>query len=300
MNDNRIENVGVIDQIRRMVPYLKPALKRIAQQILEAPEDVKSISIKDLAERCEVSESTVTRFVREIGVTNFQQLKIRLAEELTHATVKAAPILPHKNVYEDITSSDDTRSILEKVSARYAITVDDTLNGSNVSEIENAVDLIHNAKTLAFFAMGSSIISVENALVRFMRVGKPCQFFRDQGVRHISTATLNEDCLAIGISNSGRTISTVEALKAAKGQGSKTLCITSFPSSPITEVADVKLFTNTMSGNAGSGEYLESMVSKIAQLQLIDVLYSAFAVRNFGHSIEALEVTDALFKATRY
>lgn len=291
---------GVIDRIRRMIPYMNPALKRIAEQILKSPETIKSISIKDLAEKCQVSESTVTRFVREIEVRNFQQFKILVAEELSHANAGSIQVVPNKNVYEDITNEDDTQSILEKISARYAITVEDTLKGANAAEIERAVDAIDKARTLAFFGMGSSIICIENALIRFMRVGKQCQFFRDQGVRHISTATLDETCLAIGISNSGRTIPTVDAMKAAQKQGAQTLCLTSFPDSPIASVSSIKLFTNTISGATGSAEYMESMVSKIAQLQMIDVLYSLYAVRNFGHSIEALEETDALTKATRY
>lgn len=300
MNNPNILRDGVIDRIRRMVPYLNPALKRIAEQILKSPETIKSISIKDLAEKCSVSESTVTRFVREIDVPNFQQLKIRVAEELSHANAGSIQVVPNKNVYEDITRDDDTRSVLEKISARYAITVEDTLKGANEAEIEKAVTAIDNARTLAFFGMGSSIICIENALVRFMRVGKQCQFFRDQGIRHISTATLDETCLAIGISNSGRTIPTVDALKAAREQGARTLCITSFPNSPITDVSDLMLFTSTISGATGSAEYKESMVSKIAQLQMIDVLYSLYAVRNFGHAIETLEETDILTKSTRY
>lgn len=291
---------GVIDKIRRQIPYLNPALKRIAEQILRSPESVKSISIKDLAERCGVSESTVTRFVREIGVSSFQQLKISVAEELSQASASSAPVVPNRNVYEDITVDDDTRSILEKVSARYAVTIEDTLKGVNSEELLKAVEAIENAKTLAFFAMGSSIISVENALIRFMRVGKACQFFRDQGVRHISTATLDKNCLAIGVSNSGRTIPTVDALKAAKAQGAKVLSITSFPDSPITQISDVKLFTSTVSGATGRSDYQESMVSKVAQLQLIDVLYSIYAVRNFGNAIESLKETDALTQSTRY
>jgi DNA-binding MurR/RpiR family transcriptional regulator len=300
MSEQKVHQNGVIDQIRRMMPYMNPALKRIAEQILKSPDLVKSISIKDLAAKCQVSESTVTRFVREIEVPNFQQLKIRLAEDLSHASAGSIPVVPNKNVYEDITSDDGTPSVLEKVSARYAITIEDTLKGVSASEIDRAVEAIGDARTLAFFGMGSSIISIENALVRFMRVGKQCQFFRDMGIRHISTATLDESCLAIGVSNSGRTIPTVDAIKAAREQGARTLCITSFPDSPITEVSDIKLFTSTISGATGSAEYKESMVSKIAQLQLIDVLYSLHAVRNFGHAIEALEETDALTRSTRY
>ncbi|MEX0347425.1 MAG: MurR/RpiR family transcriptional regulator [Rhizobiaceae bacterium] len=291
---------GVIDRIRRTTPYLNPALKRIARQVLEEPDVVKSISIKDLAEKCKVSESTVTRFVREIEVQSFQQLKISLAEELSHAKANAIPIVPSKNVYEDITAEDDTRSIVEKVSARYAITIEDTRAGMNPEELEKAVVAVENAQLLAFFALGSSIIPVENALVRFMRVGKPCQFFRDYGVRQISTETLNENTLAIGISNSGRTISTVDALKSAKARGATTMCITSFPNTPITEHSDIELYTSTVAAATGSGEYRESMVSKIAQLQVVDMLYSIYAVRNFGHAIETLQKTDLVTKSTRY
>lgn len=291
---------GVIDRIRRTAPYLNPALKRIATQILEEPDVVKSISIKDLAIKCEVSESTVTRFVREIEVPSFQQLKISLAEELSEAKVNATPIVPNKNVYEDITKDDTTQSILEKVSARYTATVDDTRAGMNIAEVERAVKAIEAAEILAFYALGSSVIPVENALLRFMRVGKSCQFFRDLGIRQFSTETLGPNALAIGVSNSGRTISTVEALKSAKSRGAQTMCITSFPASPITEHADISIFTSTMSGVTGSGDYRESMVSKIAQLQVIDILYSIFAVRNFGHAIETLRKTDVVTETTRY
>jgi hypothetical protein len=42
------------------------------------------------------------------------------------------------------------------------------------------------------------------------------------------------------------------------------------------------------------------MVSKIAQLQVIDVLYSLYAVRNFGSAMEGLERTSDVTALTRY
>ena len=73
----------ILMRIRWKSGYLNPALRRIADRVLKAPEEVKSISIKDLAVQCEVSESTITRFVREIGVSSFQNFKILIAEELS-------------------------------------------------------------------------------------------------------------------------------------------------------------------------------------------------------------------------
>ncbi|WP_417837724.1 MurR/RpiR family transcriptional regulator [Thalassospira tepidiphila] len=293
------EMTSVLSRIRYMSAYLNPALRRISDRVLKAPEEIKSISIKDLAAQCDVSESTVTRFVREIEVASFQQFKILIAEELSQASNSGhEPIDQH--VYEDIGKNDDASAVITKISSRYSITVQDTKNGLNAEQFDAAVEAIETAESLSFFAMGSSMICVENALMRFMRVGKPCHFFRDIGVRQISTATLGPQKLAIGVSNSGRTISTVDALKAAKDQGATTLCITSFPDSPLASVADIKLYTPTVTGPTGGAGYHESMVSKIAQLQVVDILYSIYAVRNFGAAMEGLERTADITSLSRY
>lgn len=291
---------GILSRVRWMSGYMNPALRRIADRVLKAPEEVKSITIKDLATQCKVSDSTVTRFVRELDVSSFQQFKILIAEELSKQNSADLPETTGQHVYEDINEGDDSRTVVSKISARYALTVQDTMAGLNVDQIEAAVEAIESCEMMAFFALGSSMICVENALMRFMRVGKPCQFFRDIGVRQISTATLGPGTLAIGISNSGRTISTVDALKAAKDQGATTLCITSFPDSPIVKSSEIKLFTPTVTGATGAADYHESMVSKIAQLQMIDILYSVYAIRNFGSAMEGLEKTADVTSSTRY
>lgn len=280
-----------------MSASMNPALLRIADRVLRAPGEVKSISIKELAAQCGVSESTITRFVREIDVPSFQHFKIMIAEELSRRA-PAADAGGH--VYEGITGADDTESVLSKVTARYAMTISDTRAGLTGGDIERAVAAIEQADVMAFFAMGASIICVESALMRFMRVGKRCLFFRDLGMRQVSTSTLGPRSLAIGISNSGRTISTVDSLAEARLHGATTLCITSFPDSPIVRHADIRLLTPTVTGVVGPAEYHESMVSKIAQLQVIDVLYSLYAARNSGSAIEGLERTSGVTALTRY
>jgi DNA-binding MurR/RpiR family transcriptional regulator len=241
----------------------------------------------------------VTRFVREIECARFQQFKIEIAEELSQE--KGGGWAPANGyVYEDITASDDVASIIDKVAARYVLTAQDTARNLNADELRRAVDAIEACRIMAFFALGSSVQCVENAVMRFMRIGKPCEFFRDFSLRQISTATFGGEVLAVGVSNSGRTITTVDALKAAREQGAMTLCITSFPDAPIVRHADIKLFTPTVTAPTGSADYYESMVSKLAQLQVIDVLYSCYSIRHFDAAIEMLRRTDKYIATTRY
>lgn len=290
----------VLARIKWSRPYLNPALRRIADYVLKHPEQVKGNSIRDLAHACKVSESTITRFVQSLDVSNFQLLKIRIAEELSLRKAPGPTLEDNRLVYEDITKADDAQGVVSKISGRYLETVRDTQNGLSAREVERAVEAIEACELMTFFALGSSTIAVENALMRFMRIGKQCQYFREFSLRQISIATLNTKSVAIGISNSGRTIMTANCLKEAREQGATTICITSFPDSPITQHADIKLFTPTVNAAGGSADYHESMVSKIAQLQVIDILYSWYAVKNYDKSIDTLERTDVYSVQTRF
>ena len=111
MAEASVVKQGILARIRWMSGYMNPALRRIAERVLKAPEEVKSISIKDLAAQCNVSESTVTRFVREIEVPSFQHFKILIAEELSQGGSTPSPMVD-RHVYEDITEEDNTASVL--------------------------------------------------------------------------------------------------------------------------------------------------------------------------------------------
>ena len=74
------ENDILILKIRGLLPSLNPALKKIALCILNNPQKVKLLRIKDLASNCGVVEATVTRLVKTIGLGSFQELKINIAE----------------------------------------------------------------------------------------------------------------------------------------------------------------------------------------------------------------------------
>ena len=294
------EQAGILSRLRYMSPYLNPALRRIAERVLKSPDKVKSISIKELAAECKVSESTVTRFVREIDVPSFQLFKILIAEELSQNHTKSRSSIGDAKFYEDIEEGDDGPTVISKISTRYMQTVQDTMSSLNIDQLDAAVEAIGQAETIAFFATGVSLLSVENALFRFMRVGKSCQFFRDVNVRQVSTATLGPGKLAIGVSNSGRTISTVDGMRAAKDMGAATICITSFADSPIVRYSDIRIYTPTVTGPAGSAAYHESMMAKIAQLLVIDVLYSLYALRNPSIASKGLEFTSPVTSTTRY
>ena len=273
--------------IQRQQHYLNPALKRIAAYILEHPEKIKLLRIKELASECEVSEATVTRFVRELNIATFQEFKIILADVSSSApndTNKGG-----KYIYDDVAKGDSVESLIEKIAFRNLETLEETKKIINSVEIEKAVKAIDRSDIITIYCVGTSTIAAESARMRFYRIGKECIVYNDPANQAVSSSLLRKNSVAIGISNSGQSAPTVNALRMAQKSGAKTICITSSNTSPITRFADIKLYTVARQ----SSFFQESLASRVAQVFIIDILYASYALKHYNKSIKMVEESAA-------
>lgn len=287
-----ISRQNVIEHIYKQAPYLNPALRRVAEYVLEHPDQCKTLTIQQLATACGVADSTVTRFVREIDFKSYQELKIALAEALS-STEGGEAATQERYVYEGILRTDAIPTIVDKVVQRNIQTLADTRQRLNLAELERAVVALAQADVVVFSCMGSSGVAGEEGVMRFTRAGKKCLLFRDQSIQLMTTAILGERDLVIGISNSGRSTPVIECLKLAQSRGAKTICITSFEDAPLVKYADIALFTPTKSPPPGLDLYGEATTSVSAQILVLDVIYAGYAVQNIDKTLEFLEETYA-------
>jgi DNA-binding MurR/RpiR family transcriptional regulator len=106
---------------------------------------------------------------------------------------------------------------------------------------------------------------------------------------------LTENDLALGISSSGRTRSTVNALRTAKAAGAVTMCLTDTPASPIVDCSDIRFIAS----GKHSSFLQDSMISRMAQLLVIDILYAAYAAKYFDASIKSIETSALAVRETK-
>jgi DNA-binding MurR/RpiR family transcriptional regulator len=106
---------------------------------------------------------------------------------------------------------------------------------------------------------------------------------------------LNRGDVAVGISHTGATTDTVEALREASDRGATTVAITNFPRSPIAEVADFVLTTAARETTFRSG----ATASRIAQLTVIDCVFIGVAQRHRDSVLAALDTTYSAIGAHR-
>ena len=101
--------------------------------------------------------------------------------------------------------------------------------------------------------------------------------------------------VAIGFSHAGSTIETVRFLETARAHGAGTIAVTSAKGSPLARAADHALFTEVRESSFRAG----AMVSRIAQLALVDCLFIGVAKRRFAETVDALQRTHDAMHALR-
>ena len=93
--------------------------------------------------------------------------------------------------------------------------------------------------------------------------------------------------VALGISHSGETGETIELLAEASSRGATTIALTSFPRSPLAELADIVLLTATQATTFRP----DALSSRHPQLVVLDLLYVAVAQRTHERSHAAFQRT---------
>ena len=104
---------------------------------------------------------------------------------------------------------------------------------------------------------------------------------------------MDSDDVILFFSFSGATKELIDTMRAAKDRGVKTLLVTRFPKSPGAQLADLVL----PCGANESPLQLGSVPAKIAQLFLIDVLFSEFCRRDLAAARASRERLAAALEA---
>ncbi|NYI81758.1 DNA-binding MurR/RpiR family transcriptional regulator [Saccharopolyspora hordei] len=264
-----------------MLPGLARAEQRVANIVLADPASISRRSITEVAEAAGTSETTVTRFCKAIGVGGYPDLRIALAADTARTSTR------DRELGSDIAPDDGLAEIIEKVGYADAKAVEETAEQLDAAVLQPLVEDVAQARRIDVYGVGASAFVALDLQQKLHRIGLTCFAWSDTHNALTSAAVLREGDVAIGISHTGATAETVEALREARRRGATTAALTNFARSPITEVADHVLTTAVRETTYRSG----AMASRIGQLTVIDCLFIGVAQRHLEQTRAALEAT---------
>lgn len=250
-------------RLRSVLPKLSDAERRVALWVLDNAEAAIRNSMSAIAQAVDVSDTTVLRMCRTAGFEGFTDLKLALAQEPREARTD--------------TSGEPHTSDLQAAGRLFravAQAISDTQGVLNEESFTQALDLIAGARHILVGGVGGSGIVAQAFYQRCIRLGQRCDAPVDSQLQIMHAALTGPADLVVVISYSGITSDPLFVLQEAKARGAATLCITGNSASPLARLADVVLVS--VSHEQGS----EPMAAQIAQMALVDALYSALVARN--------------------
>ena len=146
---------------------------------------------------------------------------------------------------------------------------------------------IDDARILYLFGIGSSLCVANDAYLKFLRMGKPCVINSDWHSQLLQARNMTKDDVAIFLSYSGQTAELIECAKMVKNMGAPIILITRSAPSTLADMADYCLYVSDNEALFRNG----AMSSRIGQLNVCDILYTAYASRHYEQSIEKLRLT---------
>lgn len=277
---------SVLNRIETYQSQMPATMAKIAAVLIEDPKAPLTLSITELAERAGTSAATVTRFCRTIGYGGYSQLRVGIAEDVGRGGAKAAWI---GNIGRSFGPDDPPDEIRTALLNTHVTSLQTTAGLLDMDAAIRVAGAIVKSRHLDVYGVGGSALTALETEARLYRIGINVHTWAEVHNGLTSAAILDETCVAIGISNTGRTDETIQMLTVAKASGAYTVAITGNPDSPIARIADEVLIAASPNG------YLQpaDLSARHCQLFVVDLLYLLIAQSDFDRTTRLLAASGA-------
>lgn len=264
-------------RIRSIIDLLPSSERKIGLTILNNPASVIDMTAAELSKVAGTSPATVIRFCKKIDIPSFTQLKIKLSAEID---------VPTHEGYADIAENESIQEIKMKLLANAYQSMQETVSLLNDQRIEQVVDLLVAAPVIYVYGIGASYLVAENFAQKWNRVGKTVICIPDVHILVTILVSAPKDAVFFAISNSGETKDVLSLVEIAQKYQVGTVGLSQFGQNTLATKVDLPL--QTVRSN-------EAVIRSAAttslhdQFIVVDVLFYAYASRNFDQMIQLVQ-----------
>ncbi|WP_020007346.1 MurR/RpiR family transcriptional regulator [Salinicoccus albus] len=271
---------GILYKVRESLNYVKPSEGAVGAYILNHPQKAVTMTVKQLADASYASPSAVMRYSHTLGYNGFKDFKLKLSGDL-------AVISLHNLEQETLSADDSVDKMMSVITQTNIQSLYSSLQLIQKDQFAAAYKYLIKAKKIDFYGVGSSFLIAYDAIQKFMRINKTCTAYSDFHMQKVSAVNLDSDDVAVAISYSGETRQIIDCVKIAQSKGTKVIAITKYADTHLSSIADVVLFVAAQEDEFRSA----AMSSRIASLNVVDMLYTACAYEDYDSSLAHLNQT---------
>lgn len=257
--------------------------KRIADYLLRNQVKVTALGIEDMAEHCEVSTATISRFARDLGFANYAALKNKIAETVQEIF---SPVEKLRNTIEARkANSSPANASLQSATAN----INAASQGIEDEQMNQIVSRLSKAGTVYIMGFG---ISSHLAGMLALHLQPYCNrvvevvAYGGTEVAAGNLANITDKDVLIVISFPRYALDVIRLTQFARNHSTCIVAITDSSASPIAQLGDYLLLAPSTHAVLSS--------SSTAATAVIEALVSSIMVSNKKNVEKAIRLTEAL------
>lgn len=287
---------SITKQIESGYADLRRSEKQAADYILEHLEQVADEPIDRLARAAGVSQPTILRMLKSLGYKGYKDFRYQLVAELAKSGESVENDGQPQLMYG---YTLDKKDGLEEIPVNITMTtermLEETLKNFSGKIYKRVIEALKNARLIDIYGVENSEVTAVDLLTKLLYLGLPCRHFTDCYLQQIAAGRLTDQDVAVGISYSGESKDTVDAMKAAKRSGACTVAITNFKDSTIARYADILICTSQ-----DQHFYGNAIFSRSTQIQIVDMIYMGLISSDYEHYVEQLNKCEKVVRNKAY
>lgn len=247
--------------IRTKYNTLSSSQKDVADYILKNPDKVMMNTLNEIAGACQVSETTVLRFLHKLNYSSYQLFRINLTQELSKND--------QETVYNDVSFHDSADEIIEKIIHSTISSIADSRQIIDSACVEQVVRQILSAGRIVVAGVGASGFIAQDMYHKLIKLGLNVVCSNDAHIMNILATGLDEDSFLLLFSHSGESREVLDMAAIALEQRCRVCAVTSYAKSTLANRVQWVLCSSSRETMFRS----DAMTSRIVQLVIIDIIY---------------------------
>ena len=246
----------VLEVIKDNYGKIFSAEKKVADFVLEHPQEAVDANVSELAKASGVSDATVVRMCHHLGYKGYYQFRLMLAKDVG------------RDEGEEIEELQNTPNPVMKIFQKYVNSLTAIAECIDEEDMRSCVNLIKECRQAHVLAVGNTMPLALYMGFRLGRLGVKCTYgiSPEYFLNHVNLADKEDIIIAISQSGSSRQI--IQGMELAREKGLKMMAITGYRQSPVSELADYVLISN---GRKESFDYYKNY-AHLKETALIDAL----------------------------
>jgi len=276
-----------LNRVEEKLDSLSKKERQTAEYMIHNQEKLIYASITELADAVGTSEATVTRVCTKLGYSSFQALKVSVATEL---------VTPQEKIHEELQPDASPDAIIDKIFSSAVQTLTMTQRSLDSLAVSQSINAIYKSRRLVIIGNGNSGAIAMDAQHKFLRIGMNVQAYTDDHMQMIAAVSMNSEDVLLAISHSGSSRDVAEAIQVAKEKEAAVITITSSGNSPVSKLSDIRLYTRSQETKYRT----YAIASRMAELTIIDTLYTGVALRMGESAITNFEALEKALVVKKY